>query len=344
MKRSPHVLVFRFSAMGDVAMLVPVLRCLFSQNPNLKVTLVTRPFFAPIFSEFPQLQIVTPDFHTRHKGLGGLWRLFKELKALRPSAVADLHSVLRTHVLRLFFRAFGYKVFKVNKGRSEKKRLVRPKNKIFVPLQTTHYRYAEVFSKLGFAIDMTIHEYPNALPLTETLTQLLPPKNKAWIGIAPFAAHSGKVYPLDLMQQVVAYLQQEHSVFLFGGGASETQQCMLWEKAYPNVFNVSSRCSLAEELLLISHLNAMLSMDSGNAHLASNYQIPVISLWGQTHPFAGFAPFGQPSSYSLTPDRASFPKLPTSIYGAKTPKGYESVMRTISPKQVIETVLDAMNS
>ena len=339
MKRSPHVLVFRFSAMGDVAMMVPVLRKLFHQNSGVQVTLVTRPFYTPIFNEFPQLQIVTPDFKSTHKGVKGLWKLFVALKKLRPSAVVDLHAVLRTHLLRFFFRLFGYRVLKINKGRSAKRRLTRVKNKIFVPLQSTPYRFAEVFSKLGFDIDLTVSEHIDPLPLTESIRQSLPPKDRPWIGIAPFAAHPGKVYPLDLMQKVIAFLQQEHCIFLFGGGASETHQCELWEKAYPNVTSMANRYALKEELAIISNLSLMLSMDSANGHLAANYNIPVVTLWGQTHPFAGFAPFGQPDSFALSADRGQYPKLPTSVYGSHIPKGYQAAMRSIDPKHVIERIL-----
>ena len=339
MKRSQHVLVFRFSAMGDVAMLVPVLRRLYHQNPGIKVTLVTRPFFAPIFNEFPDLQIITPDFKNTHKGVKGLWKLFIALKKLRPTVVADLHAVLRTHLLRLFFRLFGYRVQKINKARAAKRRLTRAKNKIFAPLQSTPYRYAEVFSKAGFDIDLSVNEHTDPLPLPESIVQSLPSKERRWIGIAPFAAHPGKVYPLDLMQKIIAFLQQEHSVFLFGGGASEAQQCLLWEKAYPNVTSLANRFIFKEELAIISNLNLMLSMDSANAHLAANYNIPVVTLWGQTHPFAGFAPFGQPASWAITADRTQNPKLPTSVYGSHIPKGYEFAMRSIDPKHVIERIL-----
>jgi len=339
MKRPPHVLVFRFSAMGDVAMLVPVLRRLFHQNPKIQVTLVTRPFFAPIFSEFPHLQIITPDFKNTHKGVRGLWKLFIALKKLHPTAVADLHAVLRTHLLRFFFRLYGYRVRKINKGRAAKRRLTRAKNKIFAPLQSTPYRYAEVFSKLGFDIDLTVSEHIDPLPLSESISQSLPPKDRPWIGIAPFAAHPGKVYPLDLMQKVIAYLQQEHCVFLFGGGVSEAQQCELWEKAFPGVTSTANRFSLENELAIISNLNLMLSMDSANAHLATNFNIPVVTLWGQTHPFAGFAPFGQPASFALTADRTLYPKLPTSVYGSHIPKGYESAMRSMDPKHIITRIL-----
>ena len=42
------------------------------------------------------------------------------------------------------------------------------------------------------------------------------------------------------------------------------------------------------ELNLMSHLDVMLSMDSANMHLASLVNIPVVSVWGATHPYAGF--------------------------------------------------------
>ena len=45
---------------------------------------------------------------------------------------------------------------------------------------------------------------------------------------------------------------------------------------------------------MISNLNLMISMDSFNGHLAANAGIPVITIWGMTHPFLGFSPFLQP--------------------------------------------------
>ena len=80
-------------------------------------------------------------------------------------------------------------------------------------------------------------------------------------------------------------------------------------------------------------------MDSGNGHLAAMYGVKVISLWGHTHPFAGFVPFNQPLSNSLVPDLQQFPFLPTSVYGNKKVAGYENVMRTIQPEVVVEKVL-----
>jgi ADP-heptose:LPS heptosyltransferase len=82
----------------------------------------------------------------------------------------------------------------------------------------------------------------------------------------------------------------------------------------------------------------MLSMDSGNAHLAAILGVKVITLWGATHPFAGFSPFNQPLENALTADSSLYPKLPTSVYGNKKVAGYEDAMRTILPINVVEKI------
>ena len=100
--------------------------------------------------------------------------------------------------------------------------------------------------------------------------------------------------------------------------------------------------SLSEELALISNLDLMVSMDSGNGHLAAMFGVPVITIWGVTHPYAGFAPFNQPESNSLTADREAFPMIPTSVYGNKLPEGYDKAMKTIPPALVYERILQVL--
>ncbi|MGB0260096.1 MAG: glycosyltransferase family 9 protein [Flavobacteriaceae bacterium] len=331
-------MIFRFSAMGDVAMLLPVLRCLYQQNPGIQVTLVTRKHLNPIFKEFLELQIINPDFESGHKGFKGLYQLYKELKALKPRRIADVHNVLRTAVLRFFFASQPFvRTKKLDKGRQEKRALTRPKRKTLKPLTPQLYRYVEVFAKLGYTLDLDKHEFPPK-PILPSMIDSDP--NQKWIGIAPFAAHKGKVYPLDLMQKVIGYLQQQHSVFLFGHGPDEEAQMQIWTRAYPNVHRIGM--SFSDELDLIANLDLMISMDSANGHLAANHGVPVLTLWGMTHPFLGFAPFRQDNN--LIVDRAQFPKTPTSTYGNKLPKGYEKAMRSISPESVIEKAQETLGS
>ena len=79
-------------------------------------------------------------------------------------------------------------------------------------------------------------------------------------------------------------------------------------------------------------------MDSGNAHMAAMMGINVVTLWGVTHPYAGFRPYNQPIDNCLMADREKFPKVPTSVYGDKYPKGYEKAIWTISEQDIIEVI------
>jgi len=340
MASQKHLLVIRMSAMGDVAMTVPVLLALQQQYPELKITVLTRAFFKPLFSQLPNVSIFEADVKGKHSGISGLYLLFKELKVLKIDAVADVHNVLRSKVLKLFFTTAGIPVAQIDKGRSEKKALTAVKNKQFSPLKTTHQRYADVFTALGFPIRLEKTALLTKESLSKNAQEHLGSDTKKHIGIAPFAAFSGKMYPLQLMEQVVENLAktEHYQIVLFGGGAKEKEALELWQNRYKNTLNVAGKFSFQEELSIISQLDLMLAMDSGNAHLAANYGIPVVTLWGVTHPYAGFYPFRQPSENALLADRNQYPLIPTSIYGNKFPEGYEKVMETIRPASIIAKI------
>ena len=127
-------------------------------------------------------------------------------------------------------------------------------------------------------------------------------------------------------------------MILFGGGNEEIAILNKIEATFENTINIAGKLSLEEELDLISNLSVMLSMDSGNAHIAAMLGIKVITIWGVTHPFAGFAPFNQPADYALLPDREKYPRVPTSVYGNKYPKGYEDASGSILPEIIIEKI------
>ncbi|PZR21293.1 MAG: ADP-heptose--LPS heptosyltransferase RfaF [Flavobacterium psychrophilum] len=330
--------------MGDVAMTVPLLRALIAQYPNVKVTVLTRVFFAPFFDGIPNVSVYPADVAGKHKGFFGLLKLFRELKKLNIDAVADLHNVLRSKIVTKLFSLRGKPTATTDKAREEKKALTRAENKIFRQLTPIVKRHLDTFKKLGFPVDLSNPVFPDKQPLATEVLSIAGTKSGKWIGIAPFAQHQGKVYPQDLMQEVIDRLAENpnYTLFLFGGGAAETAQLEAFAKGRKNITVTAGKLKLAQELNLISHLDLMLSMDSGNAHMAAMLGVKVITLWGATHPYAGFAPFGQPADYTLTSDREKYPLLPTSIYGNKIVEGYEDAMRTILPETVVAKVKEVV--
>lgn len=330
----------RLSAMGDVAMTVPVLRAFAKQYPTIKITVISRPFFKPFFYGIPNLNFFVFDEKERHKGFFGLLRLFKDLKKIKIDAFADFHNVLRSSVLSLFFALSKKKRATVDKGRGDKKKLTSAKKKIFKQLPTMFERHAKVFEKLGFPLDLSEPQFPEKAKLSGAILKIIGCENRKLIGIAPFAQYASKVYPIDLMTEVITKLakNQKAKILLFGGGKKEIEILNALAKPFENVVNMAGKIKLREELELISNLDVMLSMDSGNAHIAAMLGVKVITLWGATHPYAGFYPFNQNLENALIADRNQFPKLPTSVYGNKMVEGYEEAMRTISIEKIIEKI------
>lgn len=333
-KPTKHILVIRLSAMGDVAMTVPVLMAFTEQYPDVKLTGLTREFFKPLFRDLENVSVFHADVKGKHKGVFGLWKLSKELKKLGIDAVADLHNVLRSNILKFFL--FGIKCVQIDKGRTEKKALTT--GVIFKQLKTTQQRYADVFEKLGFKLELSSPSFPEQSKLNNKTLTIVGNDTLKWIGIAPFAAFESKMYPLDLIKEVISTLSKTYKILLFGGGQQEVEILNNFQNSFDNVINLAGKLSLSEELDVISNLDIMLSMDSANAHLAATLGKKVITIWGVTHPFSGFAPLNQPEDYALLTDRTKYPKIPTSIYGNKYPENYKEASRSISSKTIVDKI------
>ena len=323
--------------MGDVAMTVPVLIALTRAYPELEITVVSRPFFKPFFSGIERVHFFGAEVKTKYKGVTGLYKLYKALKPEQFTAIADLHNVIRSKVLMSFFLLRGSQTAQIDKGRAEKKALTRETDKVFKPLKSTHQRYADVFKALGYPLQLKGDELLPKRKLIDTIQQAIGQEPYKWLGFAPFAAHEGKKYPLALVDQVLSALNEKPlKIILFGGGKEEEQLLNSFDSKYENCINVAGKFSFEEELALISHIDAMLAMDSGNGHMAALFGVPVVTLWGVTHPYLGFAPYGQPEENQLTADRKQFPAVPTSAYGNKVPEGYEQAMHSIQPETVLQ--------
>jgi ADP-heptose:LPS heptosyltransferase len=316
--------------MGDVAMTVPVIRAFMQQNPCIKITVVSRPFFKPFFDGIHNVDFFSVDVKGRHKGFFGLLKLYSDLKKRNIDAIADLHNVLRSQIIRNLFAFSGKKVAHTDKGRAEKKALTRAVNKIFQPVKSMVDRHVDTFNQLGFKVDISNPIFPQKAILSNEIVKILGEKGN----------NKSKVYPLDLMQKVIDDLASNttHKIFLFGGGNKEIEILNSLANKKANVITIAGKLHLYQELQLITNLNVMLSMDSGNSHIAAMLGVKVITLWGATHPFAGFAPFNQPLENCLTADREKYPLLPTSVYGNKKVAGYEEVMRSISVEKVVFSI------
>jgi len=338
-----HILIIRLSAMGDVAISVPVIRALIQQNESVKITFLTRSFFIPFFEDFENVSVFSPDLKGKHKGFFGILKLFKELSHLKIDAIADLHNVIRSKLLVQFFRFSGTPFVQLDKGRGEKRKLTKPRiDKILIPLPSMHERYADVFRKMGFNIDLSKVNFPKKKPLPIEISDKFHTKNL--VGFAPFATYESKSFPEKKIEELVFEISKlpNTTIFLFGGGEKEKSILESIASKYKNVFSLVKKMSFDDELKIISNLNAMISMDSGNGHIAAMYGVSVFTIWGVTHPFLGFTPFHQPLKNQVIPDLKKFPLIPTSVYGNKFPKEYLACFETISVNRIKDLLEDSL--
>ena len=339
-----HILIMRFSAIGDVAMMVPVVYSLAKQYPDVRVTVLSRGFAKAFFDNLaPNVGFMAADLEKEYAGITGLNALYRRLRAKHFTAVADMHGVLRTHYLRMRFRMDRFRVAHIDKRRAGKRRLVSRDNKRLVQQTTSFENYAEVLLRIGYPVKLEFQSiFPPQGGNLRLLTEQIGEKKsfQKWIGIAPFAAHEGKVLPLQKMEQVFDTLGKVHPnarFFLFGAGGDERRILKKWCSTYPRCVCVSEVLhDLSEELILMSHLDVMVSMDSANSHLASLVNVPVVSIWGATHPYAGFMAWGQSEENAV---QVQLPCRPCSIYGNKTCyRGDLDCMNRITPEMVIQRV------
>ena len=333
------VLIIRFSAIGDVAMTVPVVYSVAKAYPDTHFTMLSNVRFTPFFSGMPEnFSFIGVDLKKQYHGFGAMLKLFFRLLGKHFDAVADFHRVLRTTALTIFYRLFFKRVCRIDKGRRQRKRLTRQKNKDLTPLPTSFERYREVLIKLGFSFEISFHSiFGDEKADLSPITNLIGEKDCNWIGIAPFAAHKGKIYPLYLMEEVVSQIDSSclcrQFVFAYGKERSLVEE---WAQKYRSVEIIDTRLGLEGELALISNMEVMVAMDSSNMHLASITGTPVVSIWGATHPAAGFLGWGQKPEDCFQLD---MPCRPCSIYGkAKCIYGDYRCLTGIDPDSVFAKV------
>ena len=324
-------------------MTIPVVYSAAKSNPNDTFTVLTQPFLTKLFINRPEnIRIISIDTKKSEKSFFGLIRYAVELSKQDYDLVLDMHDVIRTKIIRFFFKRRKKLVYVIDKARQERSRLIRMDNKVLKPLIPVIDRYAQVFKEAGFVYteEFTSLFSNQELPVSDFVKE---DAEQPWIGIAPFAKHRGKIYPVRAMEEIVRILSQKYNcrIFLFGSKGKEEEILSSWDFKYSNVKNMVGLYTLDKELELISKLDLLISMDSANMHFASLVGTKVLSIWGATHPYAGFYGYHQNPEYALQLD---MPCRPCSVFGEKKCfRGDWACMTQIMPMDIVHKVCEIIN-
>lgn len=328
-KYAKRLVAIRFSALGDIAMTVPVIYSVARAYPDMEIIFVTRPFFGRMFINPPEnVRVMTFDLKEAYKGLSGTLRIARELTRLQPDYVVDLHDIARTKIITAWLRMCGAKAVTVDKARSSR-------HKVYAggePQRQYIDRYFDAFRHLGFGarIDFkSVYENDNEKSLPVDI------KSPA-VGIAPFARYANKTYPPEQMRRVARMLAARGiNVYLFGGRGAEADTLASWQE--DGITSLAGQFPLEEEIAVMGHLDVMVSMDSANQHLAALAGTPVVSIWGSTTPACGFLGFGQTADDAVY---LGLPCQPCTIAGSKKcPEGHMDCLRKLPEETIVSKVM-----
>ena len=324
-----RLLVIRLSALGDVALLQPVLRARAEANADVTFLIAAPALLQPLFADISNVEFVSTPRHLAAAEMAALW------DSLAPDAVADLHGIPRVRrALRCLRRLHpGHlPVAHVTKNRIGRWRLTRRWMKCMTPLPEAWRRYDDVFT--------ACHLNP-APALSRDAAHCWKPKanhsGRHLIGLAPGAQHAGKRWPSHHVEALIADLSKRGDCdLLLFGGPDERNQMEVWAAHYPHTRSLAATGSFADEMEAIRQLDVMVCMDSANMHFASIQGVPVVSLWGATHPAAGFYGWRQNSAWAV---QLPLHCRPCSAYGQRRCRyGDYRCLDRINPEQVKEKI------
>ena len=347
-----NVAIARFSAIGDVAMTVPVVYSACRTYPDIRFIFITRRTMSDIFVNPPaNLKVIGVDVKTDYTGAAGMKRLANELSdEYEIDYFVDLHNVLRTHMLRIFWRLKGIKSSVIHKGKINKHALTRRYRKRLFPLISQRARYREAFFKAGLPVNNHFDGLYGGRGKSDptTFSAITVPKkpDEKWVGVAPFAAHKGKIYPTEQMERVLELVKAQcpsTRFFFFGGGGDEQATLQQWSDRFEGSVSLAGKkYGFAVELALINHLDTMISMDSANMHLASIASVPTISIWGATHPYCGFNGWQQADTDII---QSPMTCRPCSVFGNKPcHRGDYMCLKSIGSAVVAKKVIDKLTA
>lgn len=273
------VLIVRFSSIGDVVLTTPVVRCLKKQNPSVEIHYLTKKSFLPILKDNPYID----KLFTIEKSIK---EIIDELKKENYHWVIDLHKNIRTLSLK---KALGVPSKSFPKLNIEKWLLVNFK---IDKMKNQHIvdRYFETVSHLGIkndfnSCDFFIHSTEEINVKSEF--ELVP---KSFVAIAVGAQFFTKRMPLSLIRKIISTID---APILLLGGKMDNDFSNEIIKSLPNqnIINACGPYSIQQSASIVKQAKVILTNDTGLMHIASCFQIPTVSVWGNTVPSLGMYPY-----------------------------------------------------
>lgn len=270
----PTFLIIRFSSIGDIVLTTPIIRAIKQKYPVSKIIYLTKSSFTSLLEFNPNIDVLI--------GLkDNLEEIIDRLNTLNIDYIIDLHKNIRS--LKVKNQVSNKKYFTFDKLNFQKWIAVQFKNKSLLPPNKSIVdRYFDGLNKLNLVNDgKGLEFYLNPLTLVSDLPS-------HYFVLTPFTAHYTKSIPINKISQIIHLFEQLKINLIILGGEKDK---ISFESNCQYIINKIGYYSLAESSYVIKNALGSITADTGMMHIATAFKKPIYSVWGNTIPEFGFAPY-----------------------------------------------------
>lgn len=335
-----HVLMVRFSSLGDVVLQTSVIEWLKrAHGDRIRISFLTSREFAPLLEGHPLVHRVV-SFDRRTEKLSGLLKRLKNLHQEDPiHLMLDLHGTTRSWLLRLLWPTLPRLV--VDKRRLQRWLMVRLPGvwwKRWLSREPHVSRVPRLWQGLLLAPPLA-----TTASITSTPPVPRPQHQRAYVVFSSVASFVPKRWPMESFVALARLFLGdprwiELDLIIVGG--PQDDYCRAFDViSDPRLKNLQGKTNLPESTGWVQGARLVVGNDSGMNHLAEAAGVPVVTLFGPTHEAFGFAPY-LPQSLALSQELWCRPCSPT---GSRACFRSEQVCFTqLTPERVYQAMLERL--
>ncbi len=277
------VCLLRLSAIGDTCHVVPVVRTLQHAWPGTQLTWIIGKAEARLMTLLDGVEFITVD---KRAGLRARHALRSQLKGRKFDVLLHMQVSFRSSLIARLISA----EIKLGFDRARARELQWLFTNARIPPRAREHVQDSFF---GFLNALGIQERTPRwdLPLPESAlayANRLVPDARPTLVISPCSSHPLRNWRAECYAAVADYAARRHGMrVILAGGPTDLERrtgAAIERAAQSTIVNQIGRDTLPELLGLLSKATALLSPDSGPAHMATMVNTPVIGLYAATNP------------------------------------------------------------
>lgn len=283
MPEKKHILIIRFSSIGDIVLTTPVVRCIRNTyGKDCVIHYATKKDFAGWLEKNTYIDHI----HMLDDGESIFSFVKKIKKDFRIHAIADLHHNLRSLIIKLHFPFIPKASFpKLN---IRKWLYVRFKWQTMPGIHVVE-RYFEAVKFLGVHYDGQGLDFFVSAEEEATAAEWINPSDTYSV-VTVGAKFATKALPGNKMAELVRNIPGK--IVLLGGKEDSAKAQYIYENCPgKDITDLCGRCSLGVSAAVVKNAGHVYAHDTGLMHIAAAFNKAITLFWGNTTPGLGMGPF-----------------------------------------------------